>query len=372
MSRLEWAMLALLWISVIICIGLLIVYLYLMFTGNEARVCGGQTHLPPISRPETDIQLQQFIPLLDEDPTAKPTSDHEQHSLAPTLDTDTPAPVPSKGDVLSVMSYNIRCNKDPHPFDLPSRLRHVIHAVTQGECVVICFQEATAVFSQGIVRSLVGNWRVVGKARRRSDETVHVAYRCDVLELVFESTYVYSENGPFVCIEPYCTHSSYLCSHKSSHVRIFTHVVLRDLRSGVLINVINTHFPLLIDEQSECLSQLGKYISQSVHDGEELIIAGDFNSHFSPSATDSPFRLLYDCLPGLDEVLGLVDQPTFTDGFGPDLDNNIHRLDYIFYRKTNGISVVDAQIMHPTYIGKFGKLCRPSDHEPIVARFNIK
>ena len=280
---------------------------------------------------------------------------------------------------LCVVSYNIRCNKDPPPFDLPNRIKHIAKVIDDLDCDVLCLQEATELFCSRIFNSTLSaaHWQTAGRARRRNDETTCIVYRTDILSLCHESTYVYSDNGPFLCAQSYCQSETILNMKSCSHVRIFTHAILKHNRTGKIVNIVNTHFPLEEDEQRECLAQLGSHVAHNIPKNEDLIIAGDFNSHFTPCASSSPFAILYTSIPGLDEVLGMRDEPTFTEGFQSPLNDNCHRLDFIFFRRSTLLdSLIHAQVCHPRYTGEaWGRWqeaqYRPSDHEPVLARFQV-
>ena len=291
-----------------------------------------------------------------------------QLPLAPPRDH---APPPQTLRQVCVVSYNIRCNKDPPPFDLPNRIKHIAKVIDDLDCDVVCLQEATELFCSRIFKSTLSaaHWQATGRARRRNDETTCIVYRTDIFSMCHESTYVYSDNGPFLCAQSYCQSETVLNMKACSHVRIFTHVILKHIRTGKIVNIVNTHFPLEEDEQRECFVQLGSHVAHNIAKNEDLIIVGDFNSHFVPCASTSPFSILYKSIPDLDEVLGMRDEPTFTEGFQSPLDDNCHRLDFIFFRRSMFLdTLLSAEVYHPRYQEA---QYRPSDHEPILARFQV-
>jgi hypothetical protein len=92
--------------------------------------------------------------------------------------------------------------------------------------------------------------------------------------------------------------------------------------------------------------------------------------------------LLLDALPGLADVHGGEDFPTYHDGFEGDMlppgtntntSTRSHRLDYVLVRVPADFPLYldRGEVHHPRYRGADGRSYRPSDHEPISATFVV-
>ena len=111
-------------------------------------------------------------------------------------------------------------------------------------------------------------------------------------------------------------------------------------------------------------------------------MCGDWNSHYPPDSVDTPLSMLVDAVPGLSDVHGGEDFPTYHEGFDGDVlppgaasatTEHSHRLDYIFARVPEGfpLRLTRGEVHHPRYVGDDGRDYRPSDHEPISATFVV-
>lgn len=271
--------------------------------------------------------------------------------------------------MIRLCTYNIRCDKDPPPFNLGSRMEHLSNTLNQIRPDIICLQEARDVYCTTLVNQLNGVWEWVGVPRKRNDEGAQVVFRKDYFSLISNDTFVLTDpGGPLKCDLAACTEPSVFSGTKSSHVRIFTHARLLHLQSRHEVNVINTHFPLTIHEQWVCAAQLGHYVRSEVTPGGIVFVCGDFNSHYSPSEIPSPISTELVQKSGLIDVLNSRDVCTFTEGFEEELDRKLHRLDYILFSLHSQLKLEFAEVPHILFELN-GKKFRPSDHEPIVANF---
>lgn len=284
---------------------------------------------------------------------------------------------------ISVLCYNVRCDKDAAPFSWLQRRKHVVAAIQETGMAIACLQEAKQAYAHELCRALGSRWRLAGVPRRIGDEGTQILYDTAVFSFIETSTWVFHDEGVRLCPPTtHCTEQSFLGRRRCAHVRIFTHAVLVHDATGLPINVINTHFPLEEQEQEICARQLAAYVLDRTDMSWPTIICGDFNSHYAPKSFDTPMALLLKALPGLADAHRGQDFPTYHEGFEGDVlppgkrahtVQQSHRLDYVLVRVPGNFPVrLDrGDVHHPRYLGIDGKSYRPSDHEPISASFVV-
>jgi len=270
-----------------------------------------------------------------------------------------PEVLPVPEPTFSVLCYNIRCDVDRSPHDWQSRRRHVLVNIARHNPGIVCLQESTSQVQQYLCQHLDGSYVAVGSVRDDSHraEAAHILVDKNRWGILSQKTFVFTGNDPVVCETSACTSDTVFGGIRAKHVRVFTHVRLQGYR---VVNVINTHFPLDDVLQQACARQLSTYVASLT---DPVIVVGDFNSHYAPTAPDTPLQLLMTGA-GLTDTNQLVDSSTF--GSFSAVDHTVHKLDYILVKEQPGLALVNSSIVGFTYgPSRF----RPSDHEALIARF---
>jgi len=280
-----------------------------------------------------------------------------------------------------VVTYNLRCDKDPEPHRWCDRAEHVLHAVQNIAPDILGLQESKNAYVKALAARL--GMMDTGVPRRKDDESTSVLFNPQRFTALDSTTYVLSDRPGIAACPPStacCTRSEF-CGRICQHVRIFTHTTLLDLQEhegdqGHVVHVINTHYPLETDEQHACTDLLAKYVqtSDAIGTNDTLVVMGDFNSHYAPTETGSPVERLRTML-GLEDTHNLTDEASYADGFELTEQGGFpgpvtHRLDHLLY--AGSARCVSAGMTHPTYTSDDGNSTwRPSDHEPLWADLTI-
>ncbi len=124
----------------------------------------------------------------------------------------------------------------------------------------------------------------------------------------------------------------------------YVKVSLSDAKSQVFVS---THLDFTND--SNTLMQAKRLNEYFLREKEPLIVAGDFNSE--PNAEPIAYFKHYYELSCQGKCPATFPQ-----------DNPTKTIDYIFFRKDNGLKVIDHNVIEETYA---------SDHRPVIATFEI-
>jgi endonuclease/exonuclease/phosphatase family metal-dependent hydrolase len=267
---------------------------------------------------------------------------------------------------LSILSYNVRCDKDKWPYDWKSRFAPVVDVISSSNTDIVCLQEARHQFAQDVVAALGSQWCGTGQPRRQKDEGTQILYNADRLIFIRSSTFVLTDSGPTACPPASaCSAPSIFSGKRCKHVRIFTHSLFTDFSMEVKLHVLNTHFPLEESEQLLCARQIRNYVARSIPATEAVMLCGDLNSHYAPETTGTPLDAL---LGEMQDCHGMQDFPTYAEGFLPETlerPRGAHRLDYMLLRPSESVTCLAATMLEPRYRAANGTVSRPSDHEPL-------
>lgn len=253
---------------------------------------------------------------------------------------------------LKVMSFNLRIatvNDGVNYFF--NRAGRVLEAISAEAPDLIGFQEANDEMREFLRKSLPG-YTVLGSGRKAgySGEGTPLAFRSDRFELISFDTKWLSDT-------PEVPESRFAESDQSKYPRIYVHARLRCIRSGRIVNFINTHTDHT-GVQARYLEtrQLMELVRSFKDSG--VVITGDFNA--TPETPE--IRLLVS-----DPALGISDAaegagPTFHN-FGRRTGENMLKIDYVF----TDLPCAEAHVVEDTPVeGVY-----ISDHCPVVADLSL-
>ncbi len=263
-----------------------------------------------------------------------------------------PAAGQDNGPAVRVMSFNIRCIALEDGLDMWFfRSEEVGDHIRRYSPEVIGFQEVKALQLRDLERMLP-EYESFGRPRadgRHIGERCNVFYKSDRFELQEHGTFWLSETpGKAGSI-----------SWKSSFPRIVTWGKLRDLETGKVFYIFNTHFDHVSRKARLESAKLLSAKAGEIAGDSPIVVTGDFNAtpesrpyqvmteHFrdgrkiSTSDPQGPYETSRNFLPGSDPK---------------------KRIDYIFV--SGGMEVLSYEVLDDTY----GNDRRPSDHMAVLAR----
>lgn len=259
-----------------------------------------------------------------------------------------------------VYSHNVRyATLYPGPNEEPwKNRRELVASSIKTHCryhTVVCLQEVLHSQLTDLLDLLGTNWTYFGVGRndgKEAGEYAPVFYDKTQWQLIEGSTQWLSETPQRPSV-----------GWDAAQERILTFVHFRDLASGRVLGVFNTHFD---DQGSNARKQSAKFVCRNVHQNAQImpiVFAGDLNS----LETDESYKILsgelVDTFYAIDKTSRYGFSTTYT-GF----KNSDHhtRIDYIFtpnQQHAVHVGVLPSQLSHHTI--------RFSDHRPIFTDFSI-
>lgn len=245
-----------------------------------------------------------------------------------------------------VMTQNLRYANDADGNSVAERSARFAALVAQYRPDIIGTQEATPLWTQYLTENFSSEYGMIGVFRdgtgHAGDEANYVLYRKDRFEVVDSGTFWLTDEP-----EQVGKMEGALCN------RICTWAWLRDVRTGKLLMIANTHLDHSNDTvRGAQLDVLLKYLSEDMKT-YPVFLTGDFNA----LRTSAPYKLI--------GKAGLYDGEKKAWVNGSDLDYTCHlyrghgdTIDYCFY--TNQWTPLYARIVSDDYGGYV------SDHYGVI------
>ena len=241
---------------------------------------------------------------------------------------------------IKAISFNIRCNSDPHGHSIRRRAPRLDAVTSKYDADVIGFQECVPKWIKYINKYYGEKYEFFNRYRSDGEdkESTPILWKKDKFELIEKGCFWLS---PTPKVPSRGWDSSAFCN------RTCLYVMLKDKKTGEKFTFMNTHFGFGDTDQVNSAKLIYEY-SKKISD-YPTFITGDFN--MTPDSKG--YQTMTKNFADVNAVTAKDMRSTF-HGYTPEKYTN-HHIDYCFVDKA--ITPVSQIIIDNTIKGKF-----PSDH----------
>ena len=244
-----------------------------------------------------------------------------------------------------LLTWNIRYDNPADGQDAWPRRQEALAATIAGQRPdIVAVQEALS-HQVGFLDARLKDFRRYGRGREdgvAKGEFCPVWFRADRYELLDSST-IWLSPTPSVPGKGW----------DAACERVATSLLLRDLRSGRILRVVNTHWDHVgVEARTQSAHMLAEMAEVASRDGHLFILLGDFNAQPGDPCLTPLTRWLQDACPP-----GLSGEGTF-NGFDTRL-REWPRIDHIWLPA--GVRTAGYRVLRPQVVGRW-----QSDHFPVL------